>query len=194
MGAYVLGYILTFLFVTFDTSTDVSNPFGVSWRIDLDVIALFVDSPKIAGGEKDLAGWVFYNTHFVETTLPEAGYQKGSTTANILLETSSLTIPAVVWALIPVLVLVGAGYATTNVLDRHTTRKGSAIAGGTIVIGYLPLTAAGILLFSAAYGPNTSYEVSMGPEPLLAIGLMGLVYPAVLGAIGGILAWWRTKS
>ena len=192
VGAYVLGYILTFLFVEYEVNTDFSNTFSTPWQIDLDVIALFLKYPQIAGSDTDLAGWVFYNTHFVEIVVPEKGYETGSATANILLETSNLTIPAVVWFLIPVLILVGAGYVTALFADRRTTRTGNAIAGGTIVVGYLPLTGIGILLFTAAYGPNTSYEVSMSPESLLAIGLMGIVYPVVLGGIGGLLAWWRT--
>ena len=191
-GAYVLGYVLTFLFVEYEVNTDFSNPFAVAWQIDLDVIALALRFQPGGGGTKDLAGWVFYNTHFVETIVPEPGYQSGSTTANILLETGTLSIPAVVWLLIPVLLLVGAGYVTSMVVDRQATPREKALAGGTIVVGYLPLTGAGILLFTKAYAPNAAYGVSMHPVWILAIGLMGIVYPVVLGGIGGLLASWRT--
>ena len=58
-----------------------------------------------------------------------------------------------------------------------------AVAGGSIVLGYLVLAVAGAFLVR-----YTFQESFVGPVTAHAILLAGIVYPVVFGAIGGALA------
>ena len=124
-------------------------------------------------------GWVFYNTHFVDTV--------GSFSAFGLDVTRSINLVgdefSAVLYLVPALVLVAAGIAVARAAGTPTTGSDAALAGGTVVAGYLPRAVAGALLFGTAGDAG-----SVGPALVPAVGLAGVVYPVVFGALGGVVA------
>jgi cytochrome c biogenesis protein CcdA len=86
--------------------------------------------------------------------------------------------------LVPVLLLFGAGLAIGRRTAGEQDYGDAAAAGATVVAGYLPLAVIGAVLVQVQSGSSTA-----GPDLLLAVVLAGLVYPAVLGALGSVVAF-----
>lgn len=163
-AVYAIGYFLTYLLHSGDLRDSPLN--GVS---------------ELAGGGDitlQLVGWLFYNAHFVPTAVDLPLFGSGS--VNFIAEADAFS--AVLYA-VPPLLLVGAGLAVAR---RHGTSADigdTALAGASVVIGYLPLALLGIAAFGVSLGSSTG-----GPDPVLAVGLAGLVYPVAFGAIGAVVA------
>lgn len=166
-GAYVAGLILTFVLTTIDGEIDPS-----------DVGSEFASS-------LDVTGWVFYNAHFVdtETTVSGGGVSQSSTDSVI----SDAGLPELVYYLVPIVLLVGAAYLLLQ--QEYVTAAGeAALAGASVVVGYLPLALIGTFLFEASTSQGGG-SFSVGPETVPAIIFAGLLFPIVLGAIGGVAAF-----
>lgn len=93
---------------------------------------------------------------------------------------------AVLYLLVPV-ILVLAGAITAWLVEAVDTAE-AATAGGTVAVGYVPVTAAGTFLFAHGIGDTGA---SIAPDPVTGLLLAGLVYPGVFGAIGGALSSYR---
>jgi len=126
---------------------------------------------------------VFFNSHFVETVV-EAGFLGfGGTATTSFIGGDGLTP---VLYLIPVALLVGAGLAVGRSQAVTETTDG-AVAGALVTPAYLVLSAIGAIVFrieTEALGSSFSGQ----PDFLPAILLAGIVFPAVFGALGGIIA------
>lgn len=161
------GYVLSYLLVYVVAASSVRDSF----------IGQVLD----AGGEGTwkAVGWVFYNAHFVDTV--------GSFSAFGLDVTRSVNLVgeefSAVLFLVPPLVLVAAGIAVARAAGRLASGQDAALAGATVVAGYLPLAVAGALLFVAGGEAG-----DVGPSLVPAVGLAGAVYPLVFGAVGGLVA------
>lgn len=159
-AAYVLGYLATFAMVSVESDVNVLD------RVD---------------GGAELVGLVFYSAQFVPTrTSVSAAGQSVSETTNVLAAAPDLTIPRLVWTAVIVVVLVAAGYAAA------TRSGGSLAAGATVTLGYLPLAAAGTVLFSVNRGALGA-SFSAAPETVPAVLVAGIAFPAVCGGVGGLL-------
>jgi hypothetical protein len=77
-----------------------------------------------------------------------------------------------------VLLLV-AGLLLARVAGADTPADGAG-AGAGVVVGYLPPALAGAIVFS--------HGGSIAPDLVTAVLLAGVVYPVVLGGVGGALA------
>jgi hypothetical protein len=167
-GAYVAGYVLTFLLTVVDG----------------------VESGQVAGWKA--VGWVFYGAHNVDIQQTVSS-DRGSVSQTIgvfdqgVSELGS-TVPQVVYLLVPVGVLLGAGYVAYQRADagRLETVQVAAV-GATVVVGYLVLAVLGAFLFEES-GGAFGVDASVGPELATAVVIAGLVYPLVLGAVGAVLA------
>jgi len=129
-----------------------------------------------------LVGWVFYNSHLVGTVVEGAPF---AVSGNAIGGDSGFTVLLFV---IPPALLVGAGLAVGRYSGAETPAEG-ALAGLAVVGLYLLLSVIGIFLFTISAGPATGR-----PDPLLAVVLAGIVYPAVFGAAGGGLAGMTTTE
>ncbi|WP_246984356.1 hypothetical protein [Halorientalis marina] len=168
-GAYVTGYVLTFLLTVVDgveTSGSVST-----WKA---------------------VGWVFYAAHNarIEATASSDLGSRSETVDLFEQGVSGLgsTVPQFVYFLVPVVVLLGAGYVAYQRADtsRLETPQVAAV-GATLVTGYIVLGLLGAFLFEAS-GDILGAELAVGPELATAVVIAGLVYPLVLGAVGAVLA------
>jgi len=161
--AYVLGYAATYVFYEFESDESLGD---------------------LTDSVFELVGVVFYNAHFVDTELSGGGE---SETRNFLSEASELTVPEPVWYLVPVAVLVIAGYVVTQRGDGRALSTQDAVASGaSIVAGYLPLAVAGTFLFSfdqSFFGTTVSFS----PDTVPAVALAGLAFPLICGGVGGFL-------
>lgn len=111
-----------------------------------------------------LAGILDIHTWFLGSTLSEG--------------TGVLTI-------IPVALLLAAGYLTASGSNPTTPRAGF-LAGATVALGYLALLVVSIVAFQvlgAGSGGTTG-----GSQLGLRLALTGIVYPVVFGGLGGLAA------
>ena len=161
LGAYLLGYLVTYLV----TADPIRN--SVASRM-LDVLT----------GESavwKLVGWVFYGEHFVDAIVP--GLLAGSNAVNLV--TAVETVPEYLFVVPPLaLVLAGAVAAQVTTAPRPTE---GAVAGALVVLGYLPAAVVGAFVFTITVG-----DVSAGPDLVTAVLLAGVAYPLVFGIVGGV--------
>ncbi|WP_340100421.1 hypothetical protein [Salinibaculum salinum] len=177
--AYLLGYVVTVVFVLVDG----------------------VDFGGEAGWVK-VAGWVFYAAHTVKMEITGfAGDRSGVRTVSLFdgfSELTSLTdaVPEILYLLVPIVVLAGAGFVLERrVADQAVTAPAAAALGASVVVGYLPLAVVGQLFFShTETGLGGSVGVTIAPELVPSVLLVGLVYPLVCGTVGAVLAHQTTPS
>lgn len=172
-AAYVVGYIITYVMVEFDDEINTNELSG-----------------EIAD-TTDLVGWVFYNAHFVDTEFSRTLDGTTETETERLIAENTTQIPDLVYTLVPIVLLIGAGYL---LLQRSyvTGMTDAALSGAGVVVGYLPLAVLGTFLFEASESVQTfggEASVSIGPEAANAIVLAGIIFPVLFGAVGGFLAF-----
>ncbi|WP_136716733.1 hypothetical protein [Halorientalis salina] len=168
-AAWIAGYVLTALVVLV--------------RLEDSRLGEISNNTGDAGSVIDFAGWVFFNSHFVEIVVSGdfLGFGGSSTVSYIGGDGFSPLL-----YLVPVALLVGSGLAIGRSQGVSETANG-AVVGALVVPPYLVLSAIGAVLFRVStegFGASFSGE----PELLPAILLAGVVFPAVFGAIGGIVA------
>lgn len=132
-----------------------------------------------------LVGWVFYSAHNVKTELTGLG---GSRSFNLLesatgAEGLTSTVPKLVYYLVPVVVLLAAGYVLYQRVDVSLDTEGAAGVGATVAAGYVVLAAVGAFLFEQSASGG-----SAAPKMTTAIVIAGIAYPVVLGAVGAVAA------
>ena len=166
VAAWLLGYLVTYVWQA-EAVSEALRGLGVVSRL--------------LGGEAVPAwkgvAWLFLNAHFVATRVPTiAG---GTRTTNFATgEGGSVALLA-----LPVLVLVVTGFLAA--WGRRGGVTAAAAAGATLVVGYLPLSAAAAFATTHAIGDT---QAAISADPVTAVLLAGAVYPAVFGAVGGAAA------
>ncbi|MGQ3328222.1 transporter [Halorubrum sp. FL23] len=165
--AYVLGYLVVYVTQGDQIEEGLS---GINFFADL-----FGGGPISTW---QATGWMFYNAHFVDISVPSL--IGGAQSANLIsqAEGGSLALLFVV----PPLLLVVAGVVAGRAAGASDPADG-AKAGAFVLAGYLPLAVIGAFLFRYAVGDGT-----VAPDLVTAVLLAGAVYPAVFGAIGGAAA------
>jgi len=127
-------------------------------------------------------GFAFYGGHFVPVQ-----FDDGST-LNFALDVAE---SGVLYVLLVTLILTATGYYLGSAEAIRSPREG-AMAGSTLVGGYLPLAAIGTTAFGIKRTMQSSFgeaETLVMEIPLLrAVVLAGVVVPISLGALGGALA------
>jgi len=168
VAAYVVGLILTFLLVTIDQEYTFS-------------------SSEVGESTLDQIGWFFYSSHFANIEFSTSFPGGAGSSADNFVSEASTQFPEVVYYLVPIVVLIGVGFFIVSTLDMWDPSPADcAQAGATVVVGYLPLALLGTFLFTASAG-GAGGEVSIAPELLTSLLLVGLLFPLLFGAIGGVL-------
>jgi len=164
-AAYLLGYLVMYLGQT-DRIRDVLEGLNT-------LLELFGGDPIPAW---KAVGWLFYNAHFVSLTYPALG--GGRVGRNVI---ASGNAPGLFY-LLPPLLLLAAG----AILARYagaTEAVDGALAGGSVAAGYAPLAIAGLFAFRVTIG-----DATVAPDLVTGVLLAGIVYPQIVGGIGGALA------
>lgn len=180
VGAWVAGYVLTYLL----RADSIRQSFATN------VLAFLTDDPVTW----KLVGWLFFNEHLVSVSIPGI---LGRTSLNALTDAENPAAVALLF-LPPVLLVVAGALAAHDGARDDTSPAGSAdrtdaaMAGGSVVAGYLPLALVFAVVTRITVGGSTG-----GPDLLTAVVLAGVVYPVAFGAIGGLIgrrvgpAWLR---
>jgi hypothetical protein len=167
--AFVAGYAVTWV----QKSGQASQELGQFSQLGID------------GGPEtwQAVGWVFMVMHNAAVEM------SGSAAGRSISEAFGSGNLQEQWLLlVPVIALVGAGYYVAA--NGDIGRTSGAKAGASIVTGYFVCVV--VLAFLSTWTMSTtlygqSISFSVGPKLGEAIGLAGLGYPVVLGAIGGAL-------
>lgn len=157
--SYLAGYLVLFAW---------QGPNVESQLQDINTVVTLLGGQEIS--KSQAVGWLFYNTHFVRTKLASE-----TNTVNFLTEIDGGEL----LYLLPVLFLLLAGLAVVLFSQVQDPLEG-AVTGTLVTVGYLPLAIGGALFFQYDVG-NSAIQ----PELVTAIGLAGLLYPLLLGAVGG---------
>ncbi len=159
---WVLGYLFTYLIASSEIRDSQLSRF----------LEFLGEDPATF----EMVGWVFYNAHFVDVVFEGVPFFGAE---SFLGGEEGFTM--LLYA-IPPLVLIGAGLAIGRYGGARDVSAG-AVAGLTVVPGYLLLSIAGVFLFEITLG-----DASGAPDLVAGIFLAGLVFPALFGALGGVLA------
>ncbi len=206
-GAWAFGVVLTAIlsWIEFRETTSALSSMGDSG--DVEELSEFLPSAF------DTVGFMFYNAHFVNvgfdfgvvgawmnlvrgdvtvtglaTSQAAPGGLTWTTELERLLDVLVGTVPTVVWLLVPVATLAWGGYMVASRSDVVDATEG-AKAGASVVVGYAVLAVAGTFLFTWRLSPSgEAVELAIRPQLTMAAGLMGVVYPAVFGGLGGWVA------
>jgi hypothetical protein len=143
----------------------------------------------------EAAGWIYYNAQLADVkisipqsnddAIPDIVFDR---TINYVTDNQvsdggfTLEMPSVVYHLIPLLSLVLFGFLLARYVGVQTTQDG-ALAGGTVILGSVPLTLIGVFLFSAEFD-----GVELSPVLLESILFVGVLFPLIFGAIGGAIS------
>lgn len=136
-------------------------------------------SAQVLPEEPQALGWAFYNANQVDIVF-SAG---GSTiqTINYLSDVDELN-PLMFYALVGFMLFL-AGYSVASRVAQSLSTEASAIAGASILVGYVPLLAAGSILFTIEESGG-----SAGPELGTTLLVWGVIYSVVFGGLGGLVA------
>jgi len=171
VGAYLLGYLVTFLFTSVDG----------------------VDAGEVAGWK--FPGMILYGAHTVEVRFT-ASVEGASDTETFDLfggdgpPDLASTVPEALYFLVPIAVLLAAGYLLYARVDWELSVAEAALVGATPTVGYLAAAVVGTFLFESTETGSlfgVSGSATLGPDLVPAVLLAGLLYPLVCGAVGGAL-------
>jgi hypothetical protein len=161
LAAWLLGYLVTFLL----HAGNVREAFATT------VIEFFAGDPVTW----KLVGWLFFNAHFVATSIPGLF---GDSSTNFLSGAEEFTL--LVLYVVPPLVLLVAGAAVARGVSDPAE---GAKTGAALALGYVVASALGAFLVRISVA-----DAVAGPALVTAILLAGLVYPLVFGGLGGAAA------
>jgi len=162
--AYVVGYLVTYLWQSGSVEESLQG---------YNAIVDFLGGDPIPAWQA--VGWLYYNAHNVAFTTPALG--SGRTAQNLIADGNA---PMLLY-LVPVVLLVLAGFVVAQYADARDAGSG-ARAGVTVAAGYVLLAVVGLAAFRYSVGDSTVHV-----DYALGALLAGVVYPAVFGALGGVL-------
>lgn len=149
-----------------------------AWVVAFLVTIILVAVAEGDGETDDLidgGGTVFYNAMFVPLEIE--GFDES---INFLTEEGAsevFSLPTVVYHVIPILVLIGAGFFVAQQVNAIELVDGAAV-GASIAIGFVVLSLVGTFIVSP----------DLGDIDLVMAIVMGIVYPAIFGGIGGAVS------
>lgn len=167
LAAFVVGLTSTFLLATIDSEIELGQS---------DV------------GSLTETAWIFYGGHFVDMAVSFGGE---SETMDIF-DDMATQFPELAYNLVPIVVLIGAGYLVATKLGALADGETGAKAGATVVAGYLPIALVGALFFEESESAG-GFSASVGPDVAQSLLLAGIIFPLAFGAIGGFVAYRRAQ-
>lgn len=157
------------------------------------VIVAATEAEDLTEDLVEAAGFIYYNAQLADIEVAitgDAGFGAllDGTTFNyvtddqVLGEVFGLETPSIVYHAVPVLILVVFGFLLARRVNARTVQEG-ALAGGSLVLGVVPLTLVGTFLFSLEDG-----GVELAPILTDSLLFVGLLFPLVFGVLGGVLS------
>lgn len=165
--AYIVGYVATLAMVM--------------WRHGGEPI----------GEVLTLTAWAFHSAQFVGVS---ANAPRLFADAHNVASDPDIGLPVAVVYTIPVVVLMVVGFLhARNAMGHHNYKRHGRRIGAQIVIGY-GVTAVFVSLWSIREIPVLFGSANAGPDLGMTVLFMGLIYPVILGGIGGWLYQGAAKE
>lgn len=173
--------------------------FLLGYIVTLGIVAL-TEAGDLTQDLIESSGWIYYNAQFADVELTfqgggdneslEAAFQAAfsGTSFNYVTGDSpfgdeiALETPAIVYHLVPVVVLIAAGFLLARYIGAQTAQEGG-LAGGAVVVGILPLSLVGVFLFTIV-----EEGAEIGPVLSDSLLFVGGLFPIIFGALGGALS------
>lgn len=153
-------------------------------------LALSASTPEVP----QVVGWLVYRAHFVPIEYSVSGASSDSGVLSFGSFPGAGDLVAALepglLLLVPLVMIVICGFYTAIQCDVSTPKTG-AVAGASIVVGYLLLVVVAVaaLTWSLSLAVfNLTVTASIGPGEAQAVFIAGVVYPLVGGALGGAAA------
>lgn len=143
------------------------------------ILLAVTESDGITSDLIEVSGLVYYNAQFVDAEFSAGGDSLGR--YNFITDGLS-SLPSVVYHAIPALVLFVAGFRVTRSVSV-TDRVNGAVSGATIALGTTVFALVGTFIFELSQGTTSTKLPIIG-----SLFLVGLTFPAVVGAAGGLFA------
>lgn len=143
------------------------------------ILLAVTESDGITSDLIEVSGLVYYNAQFVDAEFSAGGDSLGR--YNFITDGLS-SLPSVVYHAIPALVLFVAGFRITRSVSV-TDRVNGAVSGATIALGTTVFALVGTFIFELSQGTTSTKLPIIG-----SLFLVGLTFPAVVGAAGGLFA------
>lgn len=167
--------------------------FVTGYLVTLLVVAI-AETDDFTDDLLEASGWLYYNAQLADVEISVTGDDAGFggifdgmtfnyvTDDEIFGEPFSLEAPSIIYHLIPIIALVLFGFALARYVDARTTQD-AALAGSTLAIGAVPLTIVGTVVFTMEED-----GIELAPIFMESLVLVGILFPVIFGAIGGILS------
>lgn len=136
--------------------------------------------------EFSMAGWYFYNAHFVPLSETASLFGETATATGFdLIEADETSDYLRFLYVLPPITLFIAGVLSAVGYGKTYTISFAALNGASIVVGYLLAVIIGLFFFSESVVVLAA-SGTMRPSIGHAIIVAGIAYPAIFGALGGI--------
>ena len=179
--AFVLGFVATALLTEADENLELAEDLIASTGPGGVAVSEFLPEWY------QVVSWVFLENHQVSVSVSVreelGGDFVGEYTETLLPAASELQ-------LLPPLLLAAAGFLVARRYSR-TGFADAALAGATVVIGYLPgiLALLYVASFEVVVPVFDAVVLEVSPALAQTVLIAGLAYPLVFGALGGLLAF-----
>lgn len=160
--AWVLGYVIFYII----TASQIRES-GLS---------LIIELTEGESAVYELVGWVFFNAHFVDIVYTTFGR---ALPASYLGGEEGFTLMLYI---LPPALLLASGLAMGR-FHGVTGQYRGAMLGALVAPGYFILCVIGVFLFQVSAVGSTG-----APDFLPAVIFAGIIYPALFGGIGGVIA------
>ncbi|WP_136687180.1 hypothetical protein [Halorhabdus amylolytica] len=176
--AYLAGFAVIYLRKAGTLPDDGLGTIG-----ELSGIGAMIDLPSTW----QVVGWLYYAAHNVDIVMAVSGLGRSG------MGTLPLT-EGILWerwfALLPVVTLLTVGFSLAFLASVPDVWRGF-LSGSSIALGYAPIAVAGVIVttwnLSISYG-GLSANGAIRPDPFGSVLLVGVLYPVVLGGVGGAIA------
>lgn len=183
VASFVLGYFILYLTEGDQLMSDFTQGFTQAGPSLSELSQMGGSLPE----KWQLTGQFYYVGHNADLSI------KASAAGQSFTQTLSVNFfggqNTMMW-IAPIVALVVGGFLLARQYDFQSTGE-SAKCGAHVVAGYLPMAALGVFLFQWQTTIESSLmnaSLTMQPHLMTSLLFAGVVYPVVLGAVGGALA------
>lgn len=193
-ASYLLGFLATAVLVLADGELDTQSTSEAAFaQTDIFQQSQLAGFPQPEPTTVEFVGWIFYNAHFVDTVVtPQLPTRSGQAQTQTvpesinILSTAATQVPAIVYQLIPVILLTAGGYALARAAKIPVNRSLLRIGLG-IPTGYVPLALVGTIIFTTtATNQQNGIEVTVTASPSVGLGLIAMALISTLFGVVGL--------
>lgn len=177
--AYIAGFVVMLVVTQIDS------------ELNNEIREASTELDEFGVGTMNVVSWVFSNAHFADLTVSSSGGDTSGIESENMIAEATTSFPEPIYYAIPIVILTITGYLLVKRV-RVKPRAGSDAMkyGATLAFGYLPVSVAFWLIFRVRESETVfgeTFSITIAPN-LVFLVVTAILYPIILGAIGGYLA------